>query len=250
MLLGMGFKASTADPCLFSRKESNGQTTFMLIYVDDILVAGFSEELINTIYKELQKHVKMKDLGQAKHYLGIEIDREKDGSFKLSQKSKIKQLIKTYKLEDSKGTLTPIETGFLSPSEETSPKLPNNNLYRKAIGSLLYIATVSRPDVSLAVNLLSRKIESPTESDWKAVKRVMRYLATTVDKSLLLQTNEEKTLMCYVDADWAGDSKDRKSTNGYVFQFAGRSIAWSSRKQTPVAMSSTEAEYVAASHAS
>lgn len=109
---------------------------------------------------------------------------------------------------------------------------------------------VSRPDVAAAVEILSRSVQRPTERDWKAVKRVMRYLASTIDMKLRLSPNGRIGLECYVDSDWAGDHTDRKSTSGFVFRLGGSLVAWSSRKQATVALSSTEAEYVAASHAS
>jgi len=102
----------------------------------------------------------------------------------------------------------------------------------------------------MAVGILCRYVKKPTEKDWKAIKRVMRYLASTIDKKLKLSSTGKAKLECFVDADWAGDKADRKSTSGYVFRLGDGTVAWSSRKQTSVAMSSTEAEYIAASYAS
>jgi len=133
---------------------------------------------------------------------------------------------------------------------EDSTRLPSNYQYRQAIGSLLYIAKITRPDIALAVGILCRRVEKPTESDWKAVKRVMRYLAHTADKKLEMSSTGNLELECFVDADWAGDRADRKSTSGFVLRLGRGTVAWASRKQTSVAMSSTEAEYVAASIAS
>uniref|UniRef100_A0A5S6QNT0 Reverse transcriptase Ty1/copia-type domain-containing protein n=1 Tax=Trichuris muris TaxID=70415 RepID=A0A5S6QNT0_TRIMR len=139
-----------------------------------------------------------------------------------------------------------METNFLSSTAGESPPLPNNEQFRKAIGSLLYLATVSRPDIAFAVNLLCRRVESPTHRDWTAVKRVMRYLAGSVHRKLCFATEGSTVLTGFVDADWAGDHADRKSTSGHVFQIGHSSIVWSSKKQSVVAMSSTEAEYIAA----
>jgi len=120
--------------------------------------------------------------------------------------------------------------------------LPDYSKYRQAIGSLLYIATVSRPDIATAVGILCRKVEKPTEQDWRAIKRIIRYLSSMREKGLKLPSASEEELECFVDADWAGDQNDRKSTSSHVFRLGKITIAWSSRKQTSVALSSTEAE--------
>lgn len=135
---------------------------------------------------------------------------------------------------EPKPAATPMEISFLSAGTTESVELPNNTLYRKAIRSLIYIATVSRPDIAVAVSLLSRRIEKPTQQDWNAVKHVTRYLAFTIDKKLHLSSSDNTELKCYVDADWAGDKIDRKSTSGYVFLLGEGAVAWSSQKQTSV----------------
>lgn len=246
----LGFQQGIADQCLYSRKEEDGSITYVLLYVDDLLVAGQSAESTEKVSRELQNYFDIKDLGDVSHYLGIQVERQANGSFLLNQKAKITKLLEDHGLLESKPVATPMETGFLSAGTTESAELPNNTLYRKAIGSLLYIATVSRLDIAVAVSILSRRVEKPTQQDWNAVKRVMRYLAFTINKKLCLPSSESIELNCYVDADWAGEKIDRKSTSGYVFLLGKGAVAWSSRKQTSVAMSSTEAEYVAASFAS
>ncbi|KYQ49640.1 Copia protein [Trachymyrmex zeteki] len=144
-----------------------------------------------------------------------------------------------------------MEIDYLGSDTDISMPLPHNTQYREVIGSLLYLATVSRPDISTAVGILSCRVEKPTEQDRKAAKRVIRYLGvSTLDKKLYLPSTGKMKLECFVDADWAGDRTDRKSTSGYVFRLGDEIIAWSSKKQTSVTVSSTEAEYIAASHAS
>ncbi|KFD64059.1 hypothetical protein M514_23769 [Trichuris suis] len=106
-----------------------------------------------------------------------------------------------------------METNFLSSPTEESPALSENAQFRKAVGSLLYLATVSRPDIAFAVGQLCRRVESPTQSDWKAVKRVIRYLAGSVSQKLRFSSEGNIKLTGFVDADWAGDHADRKSTS-------------------------------------
>lgn len=247
VLRTLGFKYSKADPCLFTRIENDGNATYVLIYVDDLLVAATTEQLTESVGVQLDYYFNTKDLGGVAHYLGINVERESDGSFLIHQRQKVIQMLKEYGMADCRPASTPMETGFPAMNAEDSPQLPNNNKYRQAIGSLLYLATVSRPDIALAVGYLCRKVSTPTEKDWSSVKRVLRYLSGTKDQKLRFSSTAKSELVCYCDADWAGDKVDRKSTSGYLFQLGTSTIAWCSQKQKTVALSSTEAEYVAVS---
>jgi len=162
-----------------------------------------------------------------------------------NQRVKIVKLLKDNDLLNSKQAATPIETGLLAAPQENEVELENNNLYRKAMGSLLYITTVSRPDIAVAVGLLGQRVEKPTHYNWNNVKRVMHYLALTAENKLRLSSVKCASLSFYVDTDWAADKTDRKSTSGYVFLIGEAVIEYCSRKQTSVALSSTEAEYIA-----
>ena len=124
--------------------------------------------------------------------------------------------------------------------------MANNIKYREVIGTLMYISTVTRPDITTAVHLLSRKSENPSQQDWKAVKRVVGYLKGTQDEKLKIQSNGKRLTM-YVDADWAQDRESRKSTSGFTILFGDSCISWKSKKQTCVALSTCEAEYIALS---
>lgn len=138
-----------------------------------------------------------------------------------------------------------MEPGYIK-SESNENVLPNNTKYRQAIGALLYIATISRPDITAAVNILSRRNEKPRQQDWNAAKRVIAYLYSTKELNLTISTNEPPTLKCYADADWAGDKSDRKSTSGSLYTLGSVPIQWTSRKQNCVALSSAEAEFISA----
>lgn len=127
---------------------------------------------------------------------------------------------------------------------EEQEKLANNHQYASLIGSLLYVAVNTRPDIAVSVSILGRSVSAPTHADWNEAKRILRYLKLTMDHELVLG-EDESDLEIYVDADWANDAKSRKSNSGYLFLFGGGPICWGSRKQTCVALSSTEAEFVA-----
>src|SRR5258705_758181 len=173
----------------------------------------------------------IKYLGEVRNYLGIQVERDEDVSLLLHQSGKIVAMLQENDMQDCKAAVRSMETGCQA-MPTNSKRLPNNKKCRQAIGSLLYIATISRLDIALAVGLLSRRVEQPTEADWASVKRVMRYLAATINRKLILYADEDLTLRCYVDADWAGDHQDRKSTSGYIFQEGKSLVAWASRKQT------------------
>jgi len=124
------------------------------------LVAGTSAEVTKDVSKDLQKYLNIKDLGNISHYLGIQIQCKTDGSFLLNQKGKIVKMLEEYDLLESKSVATSMETGFLNSGIEDNTKLPNNSKYRQAIGSLLYITTLSRPDIVTVVGILCQRVEN------------------------------------------------------------------------------------------
>ncbi|XP_062704370.1 uncharacterized protein LOC134286722 [Aedes albopictus] len=128
--------------------------------------------------------------------------------------------------------------------EIESPPLADSSLYRSLVGSLLYIAIHARPDIAHATAVLGRKVNQPTEADWVAAKRVIRFLRGTLNKKLCFNGTSEE-LTGFADADWAGDCKTRKSTSGYVFMIGGAAVSWRSAKQSSVSLSSMESEYIA-----
>lgn len=129
--------------------------------------------------------------------------------------------------------------------EEGNPNAESERFpYREAIGSLLFLSMITRPDISFAVNLLSRFCEKPQMIHWRAVKRVIRYVKGTANIKLVYGQSHER-LMCYSDADWAASLDDRKSTTGYVLTMFGGAVSWRTKRQPTVALSTTEAEYMA-----
>ena len=128
--------------------------------------------------------------------------------------------------------------------------MPNSERYEQLIGSLLYLAVNSRPDIAASVTILSQYNKSPTKADWNEAKRIVRYLKGTIDYELRLgKKNGDPRLIGYADADWGENGSDRKSNSGYLFQFYDSPISWACRKQTCVADSSTHAEYIALAEA-
>lgn len=186
----------------------------------------------------------MKDLGKAELILGIRVT-QRDGSIKLDQEAFIEKMLKKFNMSDCKTTTTPLVTGQqLERGIEQMQSLP----YRELIGSLMYAAVCTRPDIAFAVSYLSQFNNCYDEEHWRSAKYVLRYLKGTKNTGLVY-TKTGSFLEGFADASHGGDICDRKSYTGYVFTLAGSAISWESRKQQVVALSSAEAEYVSLSEA-
>lgn len=246
VLQNLNFEQSQSDPCLYI-KFTNGKQLYLLIYVDDILMACESDMEIENVYRALKDEFEITDLGEAKYFLGLEISKI-NGKYGISLEGYISRLIENFGLGEAKGAKTPMDEGFAKTGTD-SPLLDNDIPYRSIVGALLYVAVSARPDIAVSASILGRSVSAPTVADWTAAKRVVRYLKTT--KHLQLRYDDPNgKLIGYSDADWAGDLKTRRSTAGSVFLFAGGAIAWTSRLQNCVTLSSMESEYVALSEAS
>ncbi|CAK9820236.1 Copia protein [Anthophora plagiata] len=217
---------------------------------NDILIAAKSVDFINEAANCFVKQFHLTDLGLLKHYLSIEIEKDKDGFYRMKQTKYIQKLLNRFGLEYAKGSNIPLDLGYVK-NREGSPPMPKNEKYQQLIGALLYLAVSTRPDISASVAILSQHNKEPTTVDWTEAKRVVRYLKSTIHYELRLgQRDAKKGLIGFADADWAQNKSDRKSNSGYLFKYYGAPISWSCRKQACVALSSTEAEYVALAEAS
>lgn len=186
----------------------------------------------------------MSNLGDIRHFLGIEVEKGEAG-YKLNQSAYIRKLVRRFNMENAKPSKTPLDPGYFQHKEEMD-RLPDNKDYLSLIGGLLYVAVQTRPDIAVSTSILAQKSSCPNQQDWNEAKRVLRYLSTTSDHKLQLGSTEDG-LQMFVDADWAGNYRDRKSNSGHLLLFGGGVVAWGSRKQNCVALSSTEAEFVALS---
>lgn len=243
------FIQSKVDLCLFT-KETNNVKSYIILYVDDIIIASNNIEYISNVYKKLNSFFELTDLGNISYYLGIEVIKDKDGTYSISQTGYIEKLLRIYGMEDAKESKIPLNVGY-EKTEDTTDVIEKKT-FQSIIGALLYVATNTRIDISASVSILSRKMNCPTKLDLIEAKRVVRYLKGTKDLKLKLSDTEPRetnVLIGYSDADWAQDIKDRKSNSGYLFKFNGGTISWACRKQTCVALSSTEAEYIALAEA-
>ncbi len=153
-------------------------------------------------------------------------------------------------MQDVKSVSTPVDTSIKLTKAVDSKELFDQNIYQSAVGCLLYLSTSTRPDISFAVSNVAKYSSEPTRKHWTAVKRILRYLMGTATLGLMYTARSPDDLHGYSDSDWAGDLDDRKSTSGYMFLLSGAPVSWRSKKQTTVALSTAEAEYIALCYAS
>ena len=241
------------EPCVY-KKVSGSAVTFLVLYVDDILLIGNDVPMLQSIKIWLSKHFSMKDLGEASYILGIKIYRDRSRRMLgLSQGTYIDSMLKRFSMEDSKRGLIPMSHG-IQLSKKQAPKTPEERdrmskiPYASAIGSIMYGMICTRPDVAHALSVTSRYQSNPGEEHWKAVKNILKYLRRTKDVFLVYGGSELK-LEGYTDSSFQTDQDDSKSVSGYVFTLNGGAVSWKSSKQQTVADSVTEAEYIAASEA-
>ena len=239
-----GFIQNPADHCVYSRETSNGEKIILIIWVDDLIIAGSGSQTIQNVKELLGSKFKMKDLGKLKNFLGIDFTQI-DGEIKMNQKRYITKILQRFDMSDCKARSTPCEYKLNFDKEGESV---DQKRYREVVGSLIYVMTCTRPDLSYIVSKLSQHLAEPKEQHMVTAKHVLRYLKGTVEQELCYKRSDSKLkLFSYCDADWAADQNDRKSTTGYCFSLCktGPIISWKSKKQATVALSTCEAEYMA-----
>nr|XP_017224850.1 PREDICTED: uncharacterized mitochondrial protein AtMg00810-like [Daucus carota subsp. sativus] len=216
-LLFCGFRASEADSSLFVKIKSNVHL-IVLVYVDDMIITGNNGDEVAMLINELSVRFELKNLGEASRFLGLEVEKSANGYF-ISQRAYVKDLLRRFNMEESKEKAIPMEQGLKLTSSGGVP-LNDATPFRQL---------------------------HPTYQHWDAAKRILRYIKGTLNYGLMYRKCEKIQLVGYTDADWAGSVEDRHSTTGYCFSMGSSMVSWCSKKQPVVALSSTEAEYVAAS---
>jgi hypothetical protein len=248
-----GFKENVEDNCIYA-KLKNGKYIFLVLYVDDILLASNDVSLLQETKKFLSSHFDMKDLGEASFVLGIEIHRDRNkGVLGLSQKAYIEKILKKYSMHKCSSTPAPIVKGdkygeHQCPKNQIELEQMRSVPYASAVGSLQYAQICTRPDISFVTGLLGRYQKNPGLEHWKLVKKVLRYLQGTKGLMLTYRRTDSLEIVGFSDSDYAGD--ERKSTSGYIFTLAEGAISWKSSKQTLVTSSTMYAEFVACYEAS
>jgi hypothetical protein len=222
----------------------DGVQVFMLVYVDDIVIAGSTPVAVDRLVRSLSDTFPIKDLGPLEYFLGLEASYN-SGGMTLTQRKYVLDLLLRVNMENCNPAPTPLvlfehlarDSGALLGPEDSS-------WYRSVVGSLQYL-THTRPDISFAVNKVCQFLSQPTEVHWEAVKRILRYVKGTIDTGLHFHKSSLLDVSIFTDADWAGCVDDRRSTGGYAVFVGPNLVSWSSKKQPTVSRSTTEVEYKA-----
>ncbi|XP_024032977.1 uncharacterized protein LOC112095372 [Morus notabilis] len=234
-----GFHHSKSDHSLFVRTHGNSFTA-LLVYVDAIILSGNNLQDIEEIKAHLTRQFKLKDLGELKYFLGIEIARSKKG-IALSQRKYALEILDDVGYLGAKPVNSPMEQN-LSLSRDEGEYVKDPSSYRRLVGQLIYL-TITRPDLVYVVHILSQYMDKPRTPHLEAAHRVLRYLKQTPGQGIFLSADSPMQLNAFCDVDWARCRDIRRSTTGYYIFLGHSLISWKRKKQTTVSRSSAEAEY-------
>ena len=245
-----GFVENKVDQCIYC-KVSGRKFIFLILYVDDILLASSDLGLLHETKRMLSNNFDMKDLGEASFVLGIEIHRNRSCRLLgLSQRAYVYRVLERFNMQLCKPGIAPVCKGdklslTQCPHSEIEKAQMKNVPYASALGSIMYAQVCTRPDIAFATGLLGRYQSNPGHDHWVAAKKVMRYLKRTKDYMLIYKHVQDQQLVGYSDSDFAGCQDEKKSTTGYIFKLAGGAVSWKSEKQKLIASSTMQAEFVA-----
>lgn len=239
------FVVLSSDPCVFVHSK-NENKIILAIYVDDGLMAASNEWCMKPVIEFLNNNFEIKDF-EAKCFLGLEINQHGDGSIHIHQSAYACKVLDRFQMMSSHAVAVPADPNQILCATKAHEQ--SSFPYRQAIGSVMYLAIATRPDISYAVGRCSRFMENPAQIHVNAVKRILKYIRGTINSGIHYKFDRDFYLRGYSDADFAGDLDDRRSTSGYLFFLGANAISWCSAKQRTVSVSTTESEYVAASEA-
>lgn len=245
-LVELGFTAATSDEGLWIlHGNSSTPEVLLFLWVDDLLLISSSKPRLEKVKGWILSKFKGRDLGPADRFLGISIDRDRGNRMlKLSQPTHIRELLERFNMQDCNGRRLPMDPGaILEGYSDGDIPMEEPGRYLECVGALLYLANTTRPDLSLAVGVLSRHSKQPAARHWEQVKGVLKYLAQT--RTLGIVYGSSKAMHAYTDSDYAACKDTRKSRGGLVFTLGGGAVVWQSKLQGVVALSTAEAEYVA-----
>ena len=239
-MLSNGFKINECDKCVYIKSTDNGYV-IVCLYVDDMLIMGSNTQVINETKVMLKRNFDMKDMGLADVILGMKILRTFDGII-LTQSHYVEKILKKFNPYDGVPVKTSIELGIHLSKNKGEPVAQEE--YARVSGCIMYLTNCTRPKIACAVNKLSRYTSNPSKEHWRALVRVLRYLKHTQNHGLHF-SRYTPALEGYCDANWISDNKDSLSTSGYVFTIGGGAVSWKSTKQTCIARSTMESEFIA-----
>ncbi|KAJ1704358.1 hypothetical protein LUZ63_004137 [Rhynchospora breviuscula] len=234
-----GFIQSKVDYSLFSY-QNGGIFITILVYVDDLVIAGNNSDAIRNFKSYLSGAFSMKDLGMLKYFLVIKFARNPTGLV-LSQRKYTLDILAEYGLLGSKPATTPLEQNH-NMSALKGERMLDPEKYRRLVGKLIYL-TITRPELSYSVHIFAQFMHSPLRAHYDAALRVLRYLKNSPGQGLLLRADSDLKLYAYCDSDWAACPLTRCSLTGYFILLGRSPISWKTKKQHTVSRSSAEAEY-------
>lgn len=240
----LGFWATRSDSSLFVLRRGH-DVAYLLLYVDDIVLTGSNNMLLQDIVDRLRGEFAVKDMGELSFFLGIDVQRTKEG-FYLSQARYAEDILERAGMTNCKPAPTPIDAKSKFPAE--GPITDDAQSYRSLAGALQYL-TMTRPDIAFAVQQACLHMHDPRVSHMTLLKRILRYVRGTTSHGLLLRASDDYSITAYSDADWAGCPDTRRSTSGFCIYLGDSLVSWSSKRQPTVSRSSAEAEYRAVANA-
>ncbi|XP_039158784.1 uncharacterized protein LOC120288727 [Eucalyptus grandis] len=243
-VIKFGLKRCQVDHSVFSSVSSAG-CILLVVYVDDIIITGSDSDGIQRLKQFLHTQFSTKDMGHLRYFLGIEVAYSHTG-INLTQRKYVLDILDEVGLVGAKPVDTPMEPNVKLDAED-GELLHDPLKYRRVVGKLNYL-TVTRPDISFAVSVVSQFMGSPRTTHWDAVLRIIKYLKGAPGKGLIFKNCGHLNTTGFSDADWAGCSTSRRSTSGYCVFLGGNLVVWKSKKQHVVSRSSAEAEYRAMAH--
>ena len=235
-----GFTQCQTDHTMFIKHSSNGKRAIMIVYVDDIILTGDYFEEIKYLKEILGREFEIKDLGQLKYFLGMEVARSHKGIY-VSQRKYTLDLLKDTGMLGCKPVPTPMDLVNKVQLEETE-QLTDKRRYQRLVGKLIYLSH-TRPDIGFSVGMVSRYMNEPMVKHLEAVFRILQYLKQNPGGGLFFKKSADKDVLVFTYADWAGCPANRRSTTGYCTYVWGNIVTWCSKKQSVIARSSAEAEF-------
>ncbi|GJZ60536.1 retrovirus-related pol polyprotein from transposon TNT 1-94 [Tanacetum coccineum] len=239
-----GFKKCPYEPTLFVKSvKENDEFLIVSIYVDDLIITGTTLALIEKFKTSMKSEFEMSDMGEMRYFLGVEVNQGEDG-IHINQQKYAREILQRFNLEYCNSVKNPIVPGCTLVKNNQSGFV-DATLYKQMVGCVMYLA-ITRPDIMFVVAQLCRHMDAPTEQHMSAMKKLFRYVQGTKELGIFYKKAASDMLIAYSDSDYAGDYDTRRSTSGYVCFLSGAAIAWSSKRQPIVTLSTTEAEFVAA----